>query len=409
MVEKMERKTRIISLITIGLLIVTFFSNSIPIKFLTFDVEAGDISSAWYNSTTLNVTILHFEPVINWYDFQYNDSGTWVSKLNQQIDVDNTSEYRLIVNISSDQGWDDIDYINITAWHDKGSENTIYNETLGGNINMKMQYINTTGTPSFVFNWPNFEVTFIEWNENTVQNPYGLAGITETKNLTFTFIPGYQFRYAHGPIGGWNTSKETYLFGSSWTNLNNIWSWNFNISVTDSGENNSNNVLTSWATDEFGVYSYTEIVSAGWPYLVGDPGQNVSVNDVGCSGNISLKTRSNGNYSLSVNVSDLIHVNDPTETIRIENDTIWVRVGNRTVFNNFSQTYGESIHLYGINGPNDYELAEPNGTRKLATDDGNPEKQSYDALGVEYKCNIPLGQQSGQYKGVIYYHLETQL
>ena len=329
--------------------------------------------------------------------------------MNQQIDIDNISEYRFILNVSSDQGWDDIDYINITSWHDKGSENTLYNDTLGGNINMKMQYINTTGASSFTFHWPKLEVTFNEWKETSVQNPYGLPGVTETKNLTFSFIPGCQFRYAPGPSGGWNTTKNINLLGSSWTNLNNIWSWNFNITVTDSGENNSNIRLTSWANDEFGVYSYTEIVSAGWPYLVGDPGQNVSVNDAGGSGNISLKTCSNGNYSLSVNVSDLIHVNDPTEAIRIENDTVWVRGGNRTVFENFSQISGESVYLYGINGPNDYELAEPNGTRKLATDDGNPEKKPYDCLGIEYKCDIPLGQQSGEYEGIIYYHLKTQL
>jgi len=30
-------------------------------------------------------------------------------------------------------------------------------------------------------------------------------------------------------------------------------------------------------------------------------------------------------------------------------------------------------------------------------------------LRIEYKCDIPLGQQSGEYKGVIYYHLKTQL
>ena len=65
MVEKMERKTRTITLITIVLLITSFYSSSIPVKFIIFEVEAGSISSAWYNSTTLNVSVLHFEPVIN--------------------------------------------------------------------------------------------------------------------------------------------------------------------------------------------------------------------------------------------------------------------------------------------------------------------------------------------------------
>ena len=135
----MERKTRAITLIAIALLIASFYSSSIPIKFIIFEVEAGSISSAWYNSTTLNVTVLHFDPVINWYDFQYNNSGTWVSKLNQKIEVDNSSEYRFIINISSDQGWDDIDFINFTAWYDNGTESSTYNQTVGGNINLYIQ------------------------------------------------------------------------------------------------------------------------------------------------------------------------------------------------------------------------------------------------------------------------------
>ena len=31
-----------------------------------------------------------------------------------------------------------------------------------------------------------------------------------------------------------------------------------------------------WITDEFGVYSYSEIVSAGWPTIIGHPGENAT-------------------------------------------------------------------------------------------------------------------------------------
>ncbi|MBE3137465.1 MAG: hypothetical protein IMZ43_08790, partial [Thermoplasmata archaeon] len=65
---------------------------------------------------------------------------------NTQSDVNDSAEYRFIVNISSDQGWDDIQFINITAWYDQGNDGSTYNQTSGGNWNLFLQYKNTTGT-----------------------------------------------------------------------------------------------------------------------------------------------------------------------------------------------------------------------------------------------------------------------
>ncbi len=87
--------------------------------------------------------------------YQYNQSGTWVSKLNAQIDVNNSAEYRFIVNISSDQGWDDIEFVNITAWYDQGTDSSTYNQTRGGNWNLNLQYENTTGTAVWRMLWPH--------------------------------------------------------------------------------------------------------------------------------------------------------------------------------------------------------------------------------------------------------------
>ncbi|MFO7676947.1 MAG: hypothetical protein R6V50_00975, partial [Thermoplasmatota archaeon] len=139
-------KKNILSIMLIAFLLLSFTSNVFFSEQLILFVrgDPGDIIDHWDNSTTLNVTVLQLQPRINWYDFQYNESGTWVSKLNQQIDVNNSAQYRFTVNISSDQGWADIQYINITAWYDHGSETSYYNETLGGNINMFLQYENTT-------------------------------------------------------------------------------------------------------------------------------------------------------------------------------------------------------------------------------------------------------------------------
>jgi hypothetical protein len=373
---KMDRKRKLFSTIIGITLIVSLVVNIFlvgPIIMLG-KADPGDIGDIWHNATTLNVTVLHFAPRILWYDFQYNQSGTWVSKLNSQIDVNNSAEYRFIVNISSDQGWDDIQFVNITAWYDQGSDTSTYNQTLGGNWNLFFQYENTTGTAVWRMLWPHgSEITLGTCSDNIGFDPYGSAGRTECHNLSFVFIPGYQMRYAPGD-GIWNATYNT---------TDDIKSWNFHVVVTDSGEDAPESSII-WISDEFGVYSYSEIVSAGWPTIIGHPGENATANS-----NITLVTRSNGNYSLSTDVEDLHHRALPGTII--PRDRIWVRGGDLDIFDNFTAS-GGGIYFYGYIGT--YHLAQANGT-SLTTND------------VEYKCDIPMGQLAGDYVAPIRYHLTT--
>jgi hypothetical protein len=373
---EMERKKKIfsatIAIILIASMIVNIFLSGPMI--IIGRADPGDIPDTWHNATTLNVTVLHLEPRILWYDFQYNQSGTWVSRLNAQSDVNDSAEYRFIVNISSDQGWDDIEYVNITAWYDQGTDVSTYNQTLGGNWNLFLQYQNTTGAAVWRMLWPHGgEITQGTYVDNVGFDPYGSPGHTECHNLSFPFIPSYQVRYAPGD-GIWNNTYNT---------TDDIDSWNFIIDVTDSGED-APNPSVIWITDEFGIYSYSEIVSAGWPTIIGHPGENATANS-----NITLVTRSNGNYTLTTDVEDLSHKNFPGATISREN--IWVRGGDLDIFDNFTAS-GGWIYFYGDVGT--YHLAQANGT-DLTTND------------VEYKCNIPMGQMAGDYIAPIHYHLTT--
>jgi hypothetical protein len=373
---KMVVKSKIFSIIAISAIIIFLLTNIFFLEPIIMFGKAnpGNIGDIWYNSTTLNVTVLEIPPRINWYDFQYNQSGTWASRLNAQIDVNNSAEYRFIVNISSDQGWDDIDYVNITAWYDQGNESSTYNQTLGGNLNIMLQYENTTGTADWSLMWPHNEVTEGTYVEEIEYDIYGSYGHTECRNLTFSFIPSYQFRYAPGD-GNWNNTYNT---------TDDILSWNFNITVTDSGEGATQKSIV-WINDEFGVYSYSEIVSAGWPTIVGSPGENATAAD-----NVTLVTRSNGNYSLSVGVDNLTHtVLGPS--VNMSRDNVWVRGGDLDTSDNFTAVSGV-IYLYG--GFGTYHLHEANDT-SLSTSD------------VEYKCDIPLGQIAGNYTATIRYHLTT--
>ncbi|UCF12603.1 MAG: hypothetical protein JSW06_11325 [Thermoplasmatales archaeon] len=375
----MLSKRRILSIMIIIVLIISMFTNpSIFIPIIQIGkADPGNINESWFNETTLNVTVLQLEPRINWYDFQYNQSGTWVTRLNAQIDVNNSAEYRFIVNISSDQGWDDIEYMNITAWFDNGSEATTYNQTEGGNINLFLQYENTTGNANWTLHWPDNEVSFNSGNciDTIETDPDGSPGNTECHNLSIPFIPSFQFRYAPGD-GAWDTTAG----------FNDTRSWNFNITVEDqSGYASYNNPILGETIDEFGVYSYTEIVSAGWPTITGNPGSTAIADS-----NITIETRSNNNYSLSADLDQLNHTSNPTANM--PNTTVSLRGGNLTSVTPFPGT--GPLYLWGTNGPS-YQVAENNGTSLITNN-------------VEYRIAIPLAQLPGDYNATIYYRLITQ-
>lgn len=367
-----------------------------PRIFIPGGAENGDIPDAWHNTSELTVSVVALRPQIVFYDFQYwNYSNGWESRLNQQIDVNNSAKYRFVINVTSYQGWDDIEYINITSFYDRGNESSYYNQTKGGNYNMFFQYENITGTANFDLKWPYDEVSLVNTNEEIVENAFTEWHDAESRNITFEFVPNYQFRYAPGPDGGWDTTGSKQLCTNQ-SYLNNLYSWNFNISITDSGQNNSGVPKTAFITNEFGVYSYSEIVSAGNPVIYGEPiNQYYSVTDTNGSGNVTVITRSNGNYTLSSNMSDLIHTQNPIYTI--SNESVSLRGGNRTIFDNFSKgPSSHPVYLYG--GGNDgmpsRQPAETNGSNKT-TDD------------VEYRCFIEIGQEPGSYTSSIYYHVRT--
>ena len=377
----MGRKT-LLSAFTTILLVSAMISNIFLFGPLVMFSKAnpGDISESWDNTTTLNVTVLQLEPRVNWFDFQYNQSGTWVSRLNQQIDVNNSAEYRFIVNISSDQGWDDIEYINITAWCDLGSESSTYNQTAGGNINLNFSYKNTSGPASWTLHWPDDEASInsedcTEWEET---DPDGSPANTECYNLTFAFTPNYQFRHAPG-------------YGNTGAGYDDLWSWNFNITAEDqSGYKSYDNPTKGESIGEFGIYTYTEILSVGWPSIVGNPGTTANVNDPGGSGNITIQTRSNGNYSLSVNITDLTHKVNPSYTLA--NTSISTSGGELTSLTLFD---GNNEQWY-YGGVGSYTNAANNDNILITNDLG-------------WAVVIPLGQYPGDYNATIYYHLMTEL
>jgi hypothetical protein len=329
--------------------------------------DPGNVSDSYYNNTQLNVTVLQLHPRVLWYDLQ---NSTGASMLNAQLDVN--EEYYFYVNVSSDQGWNDIAYVNITAWHDQGNDANVYNTTAGANLNLFLQY---DGSWNLI--WPTTgEVSLnaggCSATDVTGSDPAHSPGNTETYNLTFAWTPGYQFRYAADPA----TAGEGY---------NDLWSWNVNITVDDlNGTHSYNNPTEGSDENEFGVYTYTEIITAQWPTITGNPGDTPAHND----SYIDIQTRSNGNYSLRVNVTNLTHTTLPANTIA--NTSILTAGGDLGPLNAFA-----GAHQYYFGGVGSYKNAENSGT-SLTTSD------------IEWAVNIAMGTFPGDYQADIFYHLSTE-
>ncbi|RLF29433.1 MAG: hypothetical protein DRJ99_03565, partial [Thermoplasmata archaeon] len=105
-------------------------------------------------------TVVNKVPAINSYDLR-NSTGSKLNDATGLLDVNR--EYYFIINVTDGNGWSDIQYINITAWYDNGTDPGEYNQTgnLGGNLNMFIQYENTTGTANFTMIWPKNEAELV--------------------------------------------------------------------------------------------------------------------------------------------------------------------------------------------------------------------------------------------------------
>jgi hypothetical protein len=213
---------------------------------------------------------LGIAPVINNYDLR-NGSGSKLDNLTGLLDVN--KEYYFTVNVTSKYGWVYLDYIDITAWYDQGSDATSYNQTAGGNLNMFLRYENVTGNASFQLLWPKKEVQLILTNcTQTIIN-------STTRIVKISFKPLNQTRWACSN-NTWSTTKNT---------TNDPYSWNFNITAIDKSG------LQSWTHDEYGVYKFAMILPEdNWVDVRAPPGYNATTNIV------NVTYSSNYDFNISI-------------------------------------------------------------------------------------------------------------
>jgi hypothetical protein len=195
-------------------------------------------------------------PQINSYDLR-NSSRSKLNNATGLLDVNN--EYSFIINVTVEYGWVHLDYIDIKTWYDHGNDSSVYNQTLGGNLNMHLRYENTTRNASYLMLWPRDEAQLIGSNcSETIIN-------STTRVVTISFKPLSQTRWACSN-NTWDTTANA---------TNDPFSWNFNITaISKSG-------LQSWIRDEYGIYKFATILpEKNWVDVQAPPGHLAASNIV---------------------------------------------------------------------------------------------------------------------------------
>jgi hypothetical protein len=209
-------------------------------------------------------------PFIMSYDL-INITGSKLNNITGLLDIN--TEYSFTINITDNAGYDDIKYVNITCWFDKGSDTSQYNQTKGGNLNMFLQYVNTTGTAQFNKFWPHDEVQLVLINSTEI-----IVNST-SKKITISFRLGNQTRWASSN-NTWDDTQNT---------TNDPFSWNFNITTSDNWGSKT------WKKDEYGIYKFVTIIpEKNWVDVQAPPGYNATTNVV------NITYSSNYDYNISI-------------------------------------------------------------------------------------------------------------
>jgi len=341
-----------LSLFTNGFTILTSFTEITQIA----GANPGNVTHWQDTNSSFTVEVQNVTPTINYVDLRQGAT----SKLNTWTDVN--TEYNFIVNVTSPSGWEAIEYINITAWYDHGSESNTYNGTSGGNLNMFLQYDNSTETASYNMCWPNNEVTKGSWS---VANNETYINAT-TRNITFPFTPLYQVRHSSGDADGWDSTADTY---------NDAKSWNFNITV-DMG----NTSHRAYYIGEYGIYQYVGIGTTESPTCSGSPGSKAT------AAAVNVQHRANGNFTLTTNIlGDL----DGPGSHTLANTTVGVAGGNLSEIN-FDGT--DPLYIWGTSGT--YEL--------------HPVDNPTNTTALTYHCDIPYGTYPGTYTKTVTYDVNIE-
>jgi hypothetical protein len=328
--------------------------NAAIVRIIGNGKSGAEDTITWYVDTVeIRVSIQIITPIINSYNL-LNQSGSKLNNITGLLDVNN--EYYFTINITDNNGWADISYINIKAWFDQGSDSSTYNQTSGGNLNMYLQYENDTGTVNWSLLWPDDEAQIITGN----CSEFIISQTTRIINISFK--PGKQIRWSNGD-GSWDITQNV---------TNDINSWNFNINVIDGQAHEA------IVKDEYGVYKYTSILpNSDWVDVVAPPGSTDE------SSVVTITYSSNYDFNMTIYFEDNLTNISRADTINIANN-VWI-LADADVNDDITS----DIQFSGIGEVNAIDIFNDSGTFQS---DGYSQ-----TVQVQFKVFVPFGTNGGKY------------
>lgn len=308
----------------------------------------------WFVDTVeIRVGAQYVIPIINSYDLR-NATGSKLNNATGLLDVND--EYCFSINVTDGNGWGDISYIDIKAWYDQGSDGTTYNQTAGGNLNMYLQYKNTSGTAVFSMIWPGAEAQLISANcSETIIN-------STSRIINISFKPRSQVRWASSN-NTWDATQNT---------TNDPYSWNFDITILDMEGKNISKI------DEYGVYRYTSILpDQDWVDVIAPPGiwDDSSV--------VAITYSSNYDFNMTIYFEENLTNTTRGDTIPIANN-VYI-LGNADPNDDITM----DLMFTGIGVENAIDIFNDSG---VFHNDNIGQ-----AVNVQFNVYIPLGTHEGKY------------
>ena len=322
---------------------------------------AVDKASDTDTDNTLGATVSSDPPVITGFDIT---DASDTSFMHAQLDVTPTT-YFFNVTVNDDNGWSDIQWINIRVWFDnESSEISFDSQTTGANYKAVLNYTNAGDLTT-----PNLG----EWNvtEGNIVYTSGSSSIfTNTANQNYTFklafVLNEQIRQANTPS---NTAAGSY---------NDLGSWNAEVKAIDSGVTTTNQANTTNVFHEFGVFQFTNVsIASDWTVAATiAPGASDSTPIV------TVTHKANRNYTMTVWFDS--HLTGPA-TIDVSNINI-------TADGDADDEITADLSFAGLGEANERYIHGSATTNKTHNFTDNQE-----TTGVKFRIFVPLGTLSGTY------------
>ncbi len=360
-----------------------------------FALISGSAFKYYYTSAATGMTVDTAIPHIDYLELY--DAGTGTSRLNSQVDVDSGSDdicYDLEIKAWHNSGQTSITQVDVAMWYDGGGAETQpapFTDAGHENTRIFMRWLR--GGSQFDLLYPLSGEAVLD-----VGN-CGWADWGDLKNVTvaFRFSLRQQVRFAPGdgtamPFG--EAAGDRYGTGASEQQsnpvaLNALGSWNIRVTVWDVGVSQAN------AYDEFGIYRYTYIGSAGLPgggsiYGSGPPSTSVALTP----SNEDVTFSANCPYQVLVSATDLWNAGHTTS---IPATALQVFGGTMAAWDVFTIA-GDNIWLIGMEMPLTFQQPQDTGvTTTTSTADFNPDLDPFMML-----CNVPAVGED-RYFGVLTY------